>query len=317
MNPALPKGLGYGLERKGGMKLNNISLKDKGIFNKFLSLKPHQLSTYAFENIYIWKGLFDIQWFVFHDSLCVFFQDKFGCFLYLAPLSKKKNPGVIQKTFESMDRFNKNKDISRIENIEEPDISFYEDLGYACENKSYDYLCSRGELAKLRGNQFKSKRSCLNYFIKHYDFEYLPFSLKDAEGCLDLYNIWKEEREKRVKDPVYRGMIGDTLICLKVALKDYRNLGLTGRVVKIDKEIKAFTFGFKLSLDTFCILYEITDLSIKGLSQFIFRQFSSELKGYNYINVMDDSGLENLKAVKLSYRPIKLIPAYIAKRKNG
>jgi len=63
----------------------------------------------------------------------------------------------------------------------------------------------------------------------------------------------------------------------------------------------AFTFGFKLNKDTFCILYEITDLSIKGLSQFIFRQFCSELKNHRYINIMDDSGLVNLKRVKLSY----------------
>jgi uncharacterized protein len=72
-----------------------------------------------------------------------------------------------------------------------------------------------------------------------------------------------------------------------------------------------------LDKDTFCILYEITDLTIKGLSQFIFRQFCSELKDYRYINVMDDSGLENLKRVKLSYRPLKVIPAYIVKRKDA
>ena len=45
-------------------------------------------------------------------------------------------------------------------------------------------------------------------------------------------------------------------------------------------------------------------------------QVGSELKGYKFINIMDDSGLENLKKVKLSYQPLKLIPAYIAKRKN-
>ncbi|MCM8780616.1 MAG: hypothetical protein NC908_01655 [Candidatus Omnitrophica bacterium] len=76
--------------------------------------------------------------------------------------------------------------------------------------------------------------------------------------------------------------------------------------------IKAFTFGFGLSPDTFCILYEITDLSIKGLAQFIFRQFVCELKKYRYINIMDDSGLDNLKQVKFSYHPRRLIPAYIA-----
>jgi hypothetical protein len=98
-------------------------------------------------------------------------------------------------------------------------------------------------------------------------------------------------------------------------LDDYSGLKIVGRVVKIDKKIKALTFGFRLAEDTFCILYEITDLSIKGLAQFIFREFCRELADYKYINIMDDSGLENLKKVKLSYHPVKLVPAYIVKRK--
>ena len=299
-----------------GMKLKNLSIKDKGIFNKFLGLSRHELSVYAFENIYIWKGLFDIDWLLFEDSLCVFFKDRTGCFLYLAPLSRNKKPEVIKKVSQIMDRLNKNKDISRIENVEEGDFSFYENLGYACQIKSYDYLCRRQDLVQLKGNRFKSKRACFNYFIKHYAFQYQPFSLKYREDCIKLYNCWMRERKARNPDRIYQEMLGDSRICLKTALDNYADLNFIGRIIRINKETKAFTFGFKLNQDTFCILYEITDLSIKGLSQFIFRQFCSELEGYKYINIMDDSGLENLKKVKLSYHPIKLIPAYIVKRKN-
>ncbi len=42
------------------MKLNKLTVKDKKLFDKFLGLKTHSLSVYAFENIYIWRGLFDI-----------------------------------------------------------------------------------------------------------------------------------------------------------------------------------------------------------------------------------------------------------------
>jgi len=118
-------------------------------------------------------------------------------------------------------------------------------------------------------------------------------------------------RKESNPDPVYQGMLSDSLTCLEVFLKDYKKLGGLGRIVKINGKIRGFTFGFALNKDTFCVLYEVTDLSVKGLAQFIFWKFCRELKDYRYINIMDDSGLENLKRVKLSYHPEKLVPAYI------
>jgi hypothetical protein len=112
-------------------------------------------------------------------------------------------------------------------------------------------------------------------------------------------------------------MLLDTGISLEILLKDYPKLNIIGRIVKIGGRIKAFTFGFALNKDTFCILYEITDLSVKGLAQFIFRQFCRQMEGYKYINIMDDSGLENLRKVKLSYRPVGLVPSFVITRKNA
>jgi hypothetical protein len=67
--------------------------------------------------------------------------------------------------------------------------------------------------------------------------------------------------------------------------------------------------------ETFCILYEITDLGIKGLAQFIFRRYCQELKDYKFINIMDDSGLENLRRTKLAYKPVRQVRAFIATKK--
>ncbi len=297
------------------MKLHRLSLKDKPVFIKYLSLSGHQLSNFSFENIYLWRKLFAVEWAISQDNLCIFFRDKIGCFLYLPPLGKKISSESIEEALSIMDRFNQNPEVSRIENVEEKDIFFYRRLGYACQEKYPEYLCVRVEQAELKGNRFKSKRACFNYFIKHYKFTYLPFSLRQKNECLKLYNCWMRQRQTKNQDLVYQGMLEDSQTCLKVLLEDYSGLKIVGRVVKIDKKIKAFTFGFKLNQDTFCILYEITDLSVKGLAQFIFRRFCSELKKYKYINIMDDSGLENLKKVKLSYHPVKLVPAYIVKRK--
>jgi len=135
-----------------------------------------------------------------------------------------------------MDGFNKNKDISRIENVEEEELPFYRSLGYVDKDKPGDYLCLRTDLVWLKGNRFKSKRACLNYFIKHYKFEYEPFSLKYRDDCLKLYGIWMKERRAQNQDPLYQGMLEDSLTCLNVLLNDYPSLDIIGRLVKRDKK---------------------------------------------------------------------------------
>lgn len=296
------------------MTLNNLVLKDQKLFNKYLSLARHDLAAFSFSNIYIWKPLFDIRWILIRRSLCVFFSDKIGCFMYLPPLGKEPNLPAVKRSFEIMDGINENKDISRIENIEEPELAYYRSSGYRSGDKYPDYLCSRRDLALFRGNKFKSQRASYNYFIKHHDFEVRPLSPADKEECLGLFNSWLDGRKKQNSDDIYRGMLEDNRRVINAALADYRRLSFKGIVVKVNKQIRGFTFGYRLSTDTFCVLYEITDLSVKGLAQFIFRSFCQQLKGYKYINIMDDSGLDNLRKVKLSYKPLRMVPAYIITR---
>ena len=211
-----------------------------------------------------------------------------------------------------MDRHNKQGASSRIENIEEKEVEFYQKIGFVCREKFPEYLCRRDDLVGLKGNSYKSKRASVNYFQKHCSFEYVAFTSRQRRQCLELYDYWKKGRQQKYLDAVYRGMLGDSRKCLEVLLDNFIKLDFTGALVKLGRRVRAFTFGFPVSRDTFCILYEISDLGIKGLSQYIFRRFCAEQKKYRYINIMDDSGLGNLKEVKLSYRPYRLVPSFIA-----
>lgn len=296
------------------MQLNRLTLKDKKLISQYLALVSPELAAYSFVNIYIWRVLYAIQWAIIENSLCIFFQDQIGCFMYLPPLAKEVSPQAIKEAFRVMDNLNKNKDISRIENVQQKDVEPYCFRGYLCREKYPDYLYLRNDLAYLAGNKFKSQRAAYNYFTKHSDFDARSFRLTDQEACLSLFNSWIEERKGQNTDDVYCGMLEDNRKLIQETLVNYKQLSLKGIVVRLDNKIKGFSFGYKLNHNTFCILYEVTDLSVKGLAQFIFRQFCQELKDYQYINIMDDSGLENLRKVKLAYRPTRLIPAYIVTR---
>lgn len=299
---------------KNGVKLNNLELKDRKIFERYLGFEKHELSVYSFENIFIWKNLFNIRWSIDKENLLVFFTDKIGSFLYLEPLANNISSEALEEAFDCLGSLNRNREISRIENAEEKNLDLYSRLGFEYKEKSCDYICQRESLAGLKGNAFKSKRADYNYFLKNYKFDFCDFLGKDKAECLKLYDRWAAQRRETNKSDIYRFMLEDSKKSLLVLLENYGDLNCCGKIVKVDGVIKGFSFGFKLSKDTFCILYEITDLTIKGLAQFIFREFCASLKEYKYINIMDDSGLENLKRVKLSYHPVKLVPAFIVKR---
>jgi uncharacterized protein len=295
------------------MKLNKLSLKDQKLFNRYLNYIPGELSAFSFANIYIWKSLYDVNWALVDHSLCIFFHDALGCFMYLPPLAKNKVSQVcLAEAFALMEKSNQHQRICRIENITQAQTDDYLRAGYLIREKYPDYLCLRSDLEHLTGNKFKSQRAAYNYFIKHYDYAVSPLKPGTYADCLVLFDSWVKERKAANRDAVYCGMLEDNYKVIRVALNNYKPLHFEGIVVRVDKKIKGFSFGYKLNSHTFCVLYEITDLSVKGLAQFIFRQFCSQLKDYKYINIMDDSGLKNLARTKLAYKPVRLVSAYIA-----
>ncbi|MDD5042804.1 MAG: phosphatidylglycerol lysyltransferase domain-containing protein [Candidatus Omnitrophica bacterium] len=294
--------------------MNKLTLDDRALFDKYLGSSRHNLSVFSFPGIYIWRPLFDIRWAASDGNLCVFFTDRLSRFMYLPPLGRRPGSAILKSVFSVMDEVNKNRDISRIENIGEEERGIYLNLGCCCCRKYPDYVCLRDSLASLKGNKFKPQRALRNHFLKNQDSRVRKLAEQDKQECLGLFDRWSGARREKYREALYCGMLEDSRKVLEEAFSCYKSLGLEGIAVTIEGKIRGFTFGYRLNRDTFCVLYEITDLSVKGLAQFIFSEFSINLRGYKYINIMDDSGLENLRKTKLSYKPERLIEAYIATR---
>ncbi len=292
-----------------------ISLADKKTFEQYLQIKRHELSTYSFANIYIWKCLFEIFWYLIDDSLCVFFNNSGGCFMYLSPLSADIKPEIVKQCFKIMDEINHNSKQSRIENVEEAEIEIYQNMGLIQKNKSGDYLYVRTKLAELRGNEYKSKRAEYNNFIKNSKYKYRFYSKADEQECIVLLKNWIDNRKESNNDQLYQYMLDDIHPVQQSAIKNYLELDLTGRVVEVDGAIQAYTFGYKLNLDTFCVMFEVVNSKYKGIAQFVFRELSKEMRDYIYINAMDDSGLKNIAKVKNSYKPYEMIKNSLITRK--
>ncbi|MFC1709602.1 DUF2156 domain-containing protein [Candidatus Omnitrophota bacterium] len=294
------------------MQLYQLSLKHRSLFDKFLFFRQHDLAAYAFENIFIWQKLYKIFWAKIDNKLCVFFKDRVGCFMYLPPLGRDVSAEVIRGCFEIMDMHNKNEIIARIENVEKQDIGYYKKLGFETILGGRDYVCKKSDLVALKGNRFKGKRAAVNSFEKKYKFQYWPYKNTDKSECIRLYRLWIDERKVNNKDVIYQSLLEDNFTAFKTAIHSYNKLGFMGKVIKINNRIQAVTIGYPLGRETFVVLFEVCNLKFKGIAQHIFREFCRE-QPFKDINIMDDSGLDSLKKVKLSYRPHKTVDNFIVR----
>ena len=318
------------------MQLHPLTIDDKSTFDQFNS-QPHlTLSHYAFAPIYIWQEFYRLHYSIIKslnhskidinteskEYLCIFAKQGIDYYMPILPIpceiEKAHYQKIVLDSYQFMLESNRNPQFARIENIPEEFLPIFKDFGFEVFLKESEYLYDTKSLGELKGDDFKRQRNAYNSFIKHNpSAKFEPYEDIHLDDCLNLYETWQRDRSKKYDDPIYQAMIEDSRSAHTIGISNSQNLGLFGRIVRINNKVQAYTFGYSLNSDTFCSLFEISNLSIKGLAQYIYREFCKELSNtYKWINAMDDSGLENIKRVKQSYHPTQLIPSYnITKQK--
>jgi hypothetical protein len=294
--------------------LSPLRLKNNPLLNQYLDSVPSQLSAYSVPALFIWQDFFNYYWTIVDDHFCLFARYDGNYYMPLPPLGNGFSPQAVRESFDLMERLNSNPAVSRIDNVGEGTATLYEGMGLHVRLNTYEYVYRRETVAGLHGDSYKSKRWAINSFLRNDQASFEPYHPSDLLQCGELFDDWKSLRQAKFKDSYYRALMEDASIAHCRAMEHYQDLGLVGRVVKIGGRVKGYTFGFDLRPQLFCILLEVCDLRIKGLAQFLFWKFCQELEKYTCINVLDDSGLENIRRVKESYHPERLVPSYTVSR---
>ncbi len=285
------------------------------------------LATWAFSPHYIWKDVLGYFWAEVDGWWCLFAEHSDRLFMPLPPIGPKAGgreplPGSLKDAFAHvmafMDSKNKGTQPARIENIPAELKDVVQTWGYSFTSKDSDYLYRTSDLVHLKANAYKSQRAAYNRFSRAHRFRVAPYRILDRDGCLALFHRWINQKEEIVVPQVgasaeiSRLMLKEAGSAHRVVLQEFRELGLTGRVVWVDGSIKAYAFGYPRSREVFCILMEVADRSISGLAQYLFREFCREIQEYPFVNTMTDLGLPSVARTKHAYRPMQMIPNYIA-----
>lgn len=314
-----------------GIKFSKFDINSKGIMEKYLMMLGEDLqvdiSDYTFASNFIWLQNVSGFYAIIEDSFCLFVMSGGELSMLLPPLGKISNlQNSILKCFEIMNQNNSSPYLSRIDYVAESILEkfakslddsanifdVFEDFLF--EKKLTDYIYRSDDLIELKGNSYHTKRTEINKFKKTYPnfrVETLEPAKHKDEIC-ELSNLWAQERIKYMpseKADEFMEGIYQEHVAIKRMLNNYEKLELIGITLYIDDVLKGFTVGEMINQGVASVIIEKTDFEALGCAQFIFREFSKVLKEHyacEFINVGDDMGFENLKKVKMSYRPHKL-----------
>lgn len=295
-------------------RLYPFTIEAKPLFDRYAALLNIPLSDYTFANNIIWLSQKSGFYQIIEDCFCLFSLNGHQITMLLPPLGEPaRQVAALEACFRIMDVYNLSPGLSEVEFVYR---EFLDALGsqavelngpWLAERSLPDYIYRTGDLIELKGNAYKTKRGEINQFRRaHPDHRLEPLAPRHADGIRALLDTWLKGRLQfltadAIADFFYT--VEQERRAIERALTHFDTLGLSGLCLFIGDRLEGFTFGERITPDVANVLVEKTNFAIPGSAQYLFREFAKTFTGCTYINVGDDLGLENLRRVKMSYRP--------------
>jgi uncharacterized protein len=290
-----------------GQRLYPFTTDTKFVFDRYVGFIETPLSDYTFANNIIWLSQKSGFYQLIEDCFCLFSLNGNRLTMLLPPLGERANQlRALARCFEIMDGYNASRYHSAVEFVYRDFVA--DDTGeWLIERHLPDYIYRTEDLIELKGNAYKTKRSEINQFRRAYpDHRMEILGPRHWDGIRELINTWLKNRLQyltgdAIADFFYT--VEQERLAIERAFAHYDTLGLTGLALIINDRLEGFTFGERITPDVGNVLVEKTNFAIPGSAQYLFREYAKTFRDCTYINVGDDLGLENLRRVKMSYRP--------------
>jgi len=291
-------------------RLYPFTIDAKPLFDRYIRFIQAPLSDYTFANNIIWLSQKSGFYQIIEDCFCLFSLNGNCLTMLLPPLGEPaRQPAALAACFKIMDGYNPSPYLSTVEYVYRDFANVLEtsDSEWLVERSLPDYIYRTDDLIQLRGNAYKTKRSEVNQFRRTYpDHRMETLGPQHWDGIRELINTWLKNRiqymtGEAIADFFYT--VEQERQAVERALQHYDTLGLHGLCLFINDRLEGFTFGERITPDVANVLVEKTNFAIPGSAQYLFREFAKTFTDCTFINVGDDLGLENLRRVKMSYRP--------------
>lgn len=289
------------------LEFRKAELSDRAEIMKLLSYSPCASMEYNFTLMFMWQNQYEME-FAIEDEI-LFLRTGRNKKAYLFPCGKGYVKKAIDKLFllctDGLAFYSLNSSQKEFLEREYPDRFEFR------ENRDAgDYIYLTDSLISLKGKKLSSKRNHINRFeAENPDWTYEAITEQNIEEVRKMHDKWCQ-----MQDISERKGLTEETEAVKIALKNYKVLELSGGLIRTKGEVVAFSVGDRLNDDTFLVHIEKAFGYINGAYTIINREFvKNNCVGYKFVNREDDAADEGLRRAKLSYQPYEIIRKFNAK----
>ena len=183
------------------------------------------------------------------------------------------------------------------------------------DRDNFDYILDLAKFAKLEGHDYKPQRKMINKFDKHYpnirleEIDVQSTSIQNQVTCMtEAWGKLKKFDGEKIAEDV------ESVNKYFLATGAVKTLNFA-----LYEEDRMIGYSLNQAVDQNWAmgLFGCTDTTYINSALFLEHKVAKVLhtRGYRYINIQQDTGLEGLRKSKLTYRPIRFLKKYtISKR---
>ena len=179
---------------------------------------------------------------------------------------------------------------------------------FRLERKDSDYLYDPRCVAAATGPPYRDLRKRLRRFERLHIPAFREMTPDDAPACEQLLRHWRRRQGRK------HGFLLDWGYT-RAALERYGEWpreDLQGWCVELDGRLAAFGMGGRMQEGVANFFVAKADPDVWGLSEYLRWEVYRCLSQFRLVNDAGDLGLPGLRQHKMKFRPVELLPVYVA-----
>jgi len=174
---------------------------------------------------------------------------------------------------------------------------------------SHDYVLSLPEIASKQGSKFRNMRHEINIFESRYGHEakFKEISLSDPTTQASIVDVfYRRELQKTDNDH------SNELLALGRMFEGTKSDGIASYGIEISGFLEAFIICEEINRDWCLGHFWKADIGYRGIYRYLMNKVAETLtdRGYTYMNIQQDLGIEGLKQLKKLFCPATQLKKY-------